>query len=153
MLAKRPERIEKANSYHGPQLNDYAEKRARGLIRMTLERGSGNAAAGAQGRLAQRAACCRDSETMRLDLIPGQFNMRTRAATCRLAAESRRRLATDRALRVESRDGVHRVTAGQSIIVSRGEWVRYSTPAPEGAEYIAVCVPGFSPATVHRDSK
>jgi quercetin dioxygenase-like cupin family protein len=54
-------------------------------------------------------------------------------------------------LHAETRDGVHRVTAGQSIIVSRGEWVRYSTPAPEGAEYIAVCVPAFSPATVHRD--
>ncbi len=56
-------------------------------------------------------------------------------------------------LHVETREGVHRLSAGQSIIVSRAEWVRYSTPAPEGAEYIAVCVPAFSPATVHRDSK
>jgi quercetin dioxygenase-like cupin family protein len=56
-------------------------------------------------------------------------------------------------LQVETRGTVHRVSAGQAIIVSRGEWVRYSTPAPEGAEYIAVCLPAFSPATVHRDAK
>ena len=56
-------------------------------------------------------------------------------------------------LRVETRGAVHRVGAGQAIIASRGEWVRYSTPAPEGAEYIAVCLPAFSPATVHRDPK
>jgi quercetin dioxygenase-like cupin family protein len=56
-------------------------------------------------------------------------------------------------LQVETREAVHRVSAGQAIIVSRGEWVRYSTPAPEGAEYFAVCLPGFSPATVHRDVK
>jgi quercetin dioxygenase-like cupin family protein len=56
-------------------------------------------------------------------------------------------------LRVETREAVHRVSTGQAIIVSRGEWVRYSTPAPEGAEYIAVCLPAFSPATVHRDVK
>ena len=41
--------------------------------------------------------------------------------------------------------------AGQAIIVRAGEWVQYSSPAPEGAEYVAVCVPAFSPATVHRD--
>jgi mannose-6-phosphate isomerase-like protein (cupin superfamily) len=46
---------------------------------------------------------------------------------------------------------VRRVTAGQAIVVSRGEWVRYSTPGREGAEYIAVCLPGFSPDTVHRE--
>src|ERR1700752_2227969 len=40
-------------------------------------------------------------------------------------------------LQVETREGVHRVTAGQAIIVDRGEWVRYSTPNPEGAEYVA----------------
>ncbi len=56
-------------------------------------------------------------------------------------------------IQVETREGIHRLSAGQSIIVSRGEWVRYSTPAPGGAEYIAVCVPAFSPTTVHRDSK
>ncbi len=54
-------------------------------------------------------------------------------------------------LQVETREGVHQVSARQAIIVSRGEWVRYSSPGPEGAEYIAVCLPAFSPATVHRD--
>ncbi|HSF57712.1 MAG TPA: cupin [Candidatus Binatia bacterium] len=56
-------------------------------------------------------------------------------------------------LQVETREAVYRVSAGKGIIVSQGEWVRYSTPAPEGAEYIAVCLPAFSPATVHRDPK
>ena len=55
-------------------------------------------------------------------------------------------------LQVESRDGVHKIQAGQAVIATRGEWVRYSTPEPGGAEYIAVCVPAFSPGTVHRDS-
>jgi mannose-6-phosphate isomerase-like protein (cupin superfamily) len=54
-------------------------------------------------------------------------------------------------LRVETRDGVHEVRAGQAIMAARGEWVRYSSPEPEGAEYVAVCLPAFSPATVHRD--
>ena len=54
-------------------------------------------------------------------------------------------------LQVETREGAHRVAAGQAIIVRRGEWVRYSTPGREGAEYIAVCLPGFSPDTVHRE--
>ena len=52
-------------------------------------------------------------------------------------------------LRVASRDGEVDVTAGQAIIAHAGEWVRYSTP--EGAEYVAVCLPAFSPQTVHRD--
>jgi len=52
-------------------------------------------------------------------------------------------------LLVESRDGVLEIAAGQAVIAHRGEWVRYSTP--EGAEYIAVCLPAFSPETVHRD--
>jgi mannose-6-phosphate isomerase-like protein (cupin superfamily) len=56
------------------------------------------------------------------------------------------------ALQVETRDKVHTVAAGQAIIVRRGEWVRYSTPGPDGAEYIAVCIPAFSPDTVHRES-
>jgi quercetin dioxygenase-like cupin family protein len=56
-------------------------------------------------------------------------------------------------LHVQTREGVHRVAAGQAVVINRGEWVRYSTPAPEGAEYIAVCLPAFSPATVHRDAK
>ena len=46
-------------------------------------------------------------------------------------------------LQVESHAGVHHISAGQAIIIQRGEWVRYSTPSPEGAEYIAVCLPAF----------
>lgn len=55
-------------------------------------------------------------------------------------------------LRVATRGGVIDVRAGQAVITRRGEWVRYSTPEPEGAEYVAVCVPAFSPETVHRDA-
>jgi mannose-6-phosphate isomerase-like protein (cupin superfamily) len=54
-------------------------------------------------------------------------------------------------LRVEHRDGIIDVAAGQAVIAHKGEWVRYSTPGAEGAEYIAVCVPAFSPQIVHRD--
>jgi mannose-6-phosphate isomerase-like protein (cupin superfamily) len=54
-------------------------------------------------------------------------------------------------LQVETRDATHRVGAGQAIIVNAGEWVRYSTPGAEGAQYIAVCLPAFSPETVRRD--
>jgi mannose-6-phosphate isomerase-like protein (cupin superfamily) len=54
-------------------------------------------------------------------------------------------------LRVETRDKTFDVPAGQAIHTPRGEWIRYSTPGPDGAEYIAVCIPAFSPATVHRD--
>lgn len=54
-------------------------------------------------------------------------------------------------LRVEHRGGAIEVRAGQAIITHRGEWIRYSTPGDDGAEYIAVCLPAFSPATVHRD--
>ncbi|HSP33278.1 MAG TPA: cupin domain-containing protein [Thermoanaerobaculia bacterium] len=54
-------------------------------------------------------------------------------------------------LRVTTRDGSMDVRAGQAVITHGGEWVRYSTPGTEGAEYIAVCLPAFSPATVHRD--
>lgn len=54
-------------------------------------------------------------------------------------------------LHVECIDGVTEVRAGQAIILEPGEWVRYSTPGEEGAEYIAVCTPAFSPETVHRD--
>ena len=43
------------------------------------------------------------------------------------------------------------VEAGQAIIVVAGEWVQYSSPSPEGAEYVAVCIPAFSPETVHRE--
>ena len=55
-------------------------------------------------------------------------------------------------LRVETKQAVHEVSAGQAIITPRGEWIRYSTPGPDGAEYIAICQPAFSPATVHRDA-
>jgi mannose-6-phosphate isomerase-like protein (cupin superfamily) len=54
-------------------------------------------------------------------------------------------------LRVEHDGGVIEVKAGQAIVAARGERVRYSTPLDEGAEYIAVCLPAFSPETVHRD--
>ena len=53
-------------------------------------------------------------------------------------------------LRVSHQDGVIEVKAGQAIVTRKGEWVRYSTP--EGAEYVAVCVPAFTPDTVHRDA-
>lgn len=53
---------------------------------------------------------------------------------------------------VESRDGTLTVGAGQAVITRGGEWVRYSTPSDAGAEYIAICLPAFSPATVHRDA-
>ena len=55
-------------------------------------------------------------------------------------------------LRVESKTGTTDVRAGQAIVTHAGEWVRYSTPDNEGAEYVAICTPAFSPATVHRDS-
>jgi mannose-6-phosphate isomerase-like protein (cupin superfamily) len=54
-------------------------------------------------------------------------------------------------LRVEHRDGSMDVQAGQAVIAHRNEWVRYSTPGEEGAEYIAVCLPAFAMDTVHRD--
>jgi quercetin dioxygenase-like cupin family protein len=54
-------------------------------------------------------------------------------------------------LRVETRTQTLDVKAGQAVVASGGEWVRYSTPHEGGAEYVAVCVPAFSPATVHRD--
>jgi mannose-6-phosphate isomerase-like protein (cupin superfamily) len=54
-------------------------------------------------------------------------------------------------LRVETREGVLEVGTGQAVIAPRGEWVRYGTPSAGGAEYLAVCVPAFSPETVHRD--
>ncbi|SRR5579884_572303 len=54
-------------------------------------------------------------------------------------------------LRVEHRSGQMDVQAGQAVIAHKGEWVRYSTPGDDGAEYIAVCLPAFSLETVHRD--
>jgi mannose-6-phosphate isomerase-like protein (cupin superfamily) len=55
------------------------------------------------------------------------------------------------ALVVESEDGQMTVQAGQAVHARPGEWVRYSTPGTDGAEYISVCVPAFAPGTVHRD--
>lgn len=55
-------------------------------------------------------------------------------------------------LRVQHTGGVLDVKAGQAVVAHRGEWVRYSTPGDEGAEYIAVCIPAFSPEIVHRDA-
>ena len=55
-------------------------------------------------------------------------------------------------LRVEHEGGVLEVGAGQAVVTAPGEWVRYSTPYADGAEYVAVCLPAFSPATVHRDA-
>ena len=54
-------------------------------------------------------------------------------------------------LQVEYHGGTLQVTAGQGVVCRAGEWIRYSTPGTEGAEYIAVCLPAFSPGTVHRD--
>lgn len=54
-------------------------------------------------------------------------------------------------LKVETREGIYEVNEGQAIITYAGEWIKYSTPNPEGAEYVAVCLPAFSPDTVHRD--
>ena len=54
-------------------------------------------------------------------------------------------------VRVEHDGGAIDVRAGQAVVTSAGEWIRYSSPEPEGAEYIAVCLPAFSPSTVHRD--
>lgn len=55
-------------------------------------------------------------------------------------------------LRVEHEGGSLDVRAGQAVVARPGEWVRYSSPEPGGAEYIAVCLPAFSPDTVHRDA-
>lgn len=55
------------------------------------------------------------------------------------------------ALVVESEDGQLMVQAGQGVHAKPGEWVRYSTPGADGAEYISVCLPAFTPDTVHRD--
>lgn len=54
-------------------------------------------------------------------------------------------------LRVKAIDETLDLHAGEAVIAHKGEWVQYSSPGPEGAEYIAVCLPAFSPDTVHRD--
>jgi mannose-6-phosphate isomerase-like protein (cupin superfamily) len=55
-------------------------------------------------------------------------------------------------LHVKSESGELDVAAGQAVVTRAGEWVQYSTPSPQGAHYIAVCLPAFSPQTVHRDA-
>lgn len=55
-------------------------------------------------------------------------------------------------LRVEHRGGQIDVRAGQAVMTSAGEWIRYSSPEADGAEYVAICLPAFSPETVHRDA-
>src|SRR4051794_1155583 len=55
-------------------------------------------------------------------------------------------------LRVEHEAGTLDVRAGQAVVTSAGEWVRYSTPEVGGADYIAICLPAFSPDAVHRDA-
>jgi ethanolamine utilization protein EutQ len=55
-------------------------------------------------------------------------------------------------LRVEFAGGTRTVRAGQAMITEPGEWVRYSTPGPAGAEYVAICLPAFTPHSVHRDA-
>jgi mannose-6-phosphate isomerase-like protein (cupin superfamily) len=56
------------------------------------------------------------------------------------------------AVRVEYEGGSMEVRAGQAVMTHKGQWVRYSTPETDGAEYVAICLPAFSPDTVHRDS-
>lgn len=56
-------------------------------------------------------------------------------------------------LKVESAGETISVSEGEAVLARKGEWVRYSTPYPGGAEYIAVCLPAFSPSTVHRDNE
>ena len=56
-------------------------------------------------------------------------------------------------LRVKTKDEIIDINEGEAFIIQTGEWVQYSSPNPEGAEYIAICCPGFSPALVHRDDE
>ncbi len=57
-------------------------------------------------------------------------------------------------LHVETESGeIIKINSGEAILTRKGEWIRYSTPGPVGAEYIAVCLPAFSPDTVHRDKE
>jgi mannose-6-phosphate isomerase-like protein (cupin superfamily) len=54
-------------------------------------------------------------------------------------------------LRVEHEGGILEVRAGQGVVARPGEWIRYASPEPGGAEYVAICLPAFAPGTVHRD--
>lgn len=60
-------------------------------------------------------------------------------------------LVLEGTLRVEHLEGALEIAAGQAVVAHAGEWVRYSTPA--GADYIAICIPAFTPASVHRDAE
>jgi mannose-6-phosphate isomerase-like protein (cupin superfamily) len=62
-------------------------------------------------------------------------------------------LVLEGTLHVEHEGGALDVSAGQAVVTSPGEWVRYSTPGAAGATYVAVCLPAFSPDTVHRDEE
>jgi mannose-6-phosphate isomerase-like protein (cupin superfamily) len=55
-------------------------------------------------------------------------------------------------VRVEHAGGALDVHAGQAVVAAPGEWIRYSSPGPDGAEYVAICLPAFSTETVHRDN-
>jgi len=55
-------------------------------------------------------------------------------------------------LRVTTKEGDKDIQKGQAVIISKGEWVKYSTPTDQGAQYIAVCLPAFAPDSVHRDA-
>ena len=55
-------------------------------------------------------------------------------------------------VRVEHEGGVLEVRAGQAVVTAPGEWIRYSTPEADGAEYVAICLPAFTPGTVNRDA-
>ena len=56
-------------------------------------------------------------------------------------------------VRVRMKNNSYDLSAGEAFIARSGEWVQYSTPGPDGAEYISVCIPAFSPETVHRDAE
>ena len=56
-------------------------------------------------------------------------------------------------VRLDFEGGFLEAEAGQAVVSQPGEWIRYSTPAPGGAEYIAICLPAFSPDIVHRDAE
>jgi len=94
----------------------------------------------------------------RIEAFVGQVNTRTnQVSIARMHRspgweEPGQTLALAGRLRVETQTGILEVGAGQAVHAPVGEWVRYSTLEPEGAEYVSVCVPAFSPHTVHRDA-
>jgi len=94
----------------------------------------------------------------KLKLSPEVYDPETRARAAwalaagkKIAAHTLASALVRGTLVVEDNHSRLEVHAGQAVRVAAGEWVRYSSPGTEGAEYIAVCVPAFSPATVHRD--